>query len=109
MSIFYKTSNTGENILKNLKYIFSCVTRFSKIENICSEDDFSAGILYIFPSIIILLFREFFPLTLAEGFSLEFERQQVSLSLQDSSQYSQQCSSLDVLYSSSYFQVLQFL
>ena len=36
--------------------------------------------------IIILLFWEFFTPTLADGFSLEFEWQQVSSSLQDSSQ-----------------------
>ena len=47
-----------------------------------------------------------------EGFSLEFEWQQVSLSLQDSSKYSdwsQQCCSLDSLHPSHYFQVLQSL
>ena len=35
--------------------------------------------------IIILLFWEFFSPALADGFSLEFERQQVSSSLRDSS------------------------
>ena len=35
--------------------------------------------------IIILLLLEFFTLALADGFSLEFEWQQVSSSLQDSS------------------------
>ena len=42
--------------------------------------------------IIILLFWEFITLTsaLADGFSLEFEWQQVSSNLQDSSQYSSQ-------------------
>ena len=46
---------------------------------------------------------------LADGFSLEFEWQQVSSSLQDSSQYSgrsQQCCCLDSFHSFSYFQVL---
>ena len=37
--------------------------------------------------IIILLFWEFFTSALADGFSLEIEWQQVSSSLQDSSQY----------------------
>ena len=49
---------------------------------------------------------------LADGFSQEAEWQQVFSSLQDSSQYfcwSQQCSSLDSLHSSSNFQVLQSL
>ena len=36
---------------------------------------------------IILIFWEFFTLVLADGFSLEFEWQQVFSSLQDSSQY----------------------
>ena len=38
--------------------------------------------------IIILIFWEFFTTELADDFSLEFEWQQVSSSLQDSSQYS---------------------
>ena len=55
---------------------------------------------------------EFFAPALADGLSLKFECQTVSLSLQDSSQYSgrsQQCCSWDSLHSSSYFQVLQSL
>ena len=47
---------------------------------------------------------------LADGFSLEFEWQQVSSNLQDSSQYSgrpQQCCRLDSLYPSANFQILQ--
>ena len=55
---------------------------------------------------------EFFKSVLADGFSLEFEWQQVSSSLQDSSQYSgrpQQCCRLDSLYPSAKFQVLQAL
>ena len=54
----------------------------------------------------------FFTLALADGFSLEFEWQQVYSSLQDASQYSgrcQWCSHLDAIHSSSYFQVLQSL
>ena len=43
------------------------------------------GIIII---IIILLFREFFTPASADSLSQEFERQQVSPSLQDSSQYS---------------------
>ena len=54
----------------------------------------------------------FFTSVLADGFSLEFEWQQVSSSLQDSSQYSgrsQQCCRLDGLLSSANFEVLQTL
>ena len=36
----------------------------------------------------ILLFWKFFTPALADGFSLEFERQRISSSLQDCSQYS---------------------
>ena len=39
-------------------------------------------------AIIIITSLEFFTLALADGFSLEFEWQQVSSSLQDSSRYS---------------------
>ena len=62
--------------------------------------------------IIILLFWEFFTPTFADGFPRESEWQQVSSSLQDSSQYSgrsQKYCSLDGLHYSSYFQVLQAL
>ena len=48
----------------------------------------------------ILLIREFFILALADGFPLEFEWQQVSSSLQDSSQYYDR---MDDLHSYSYF------
>ena len=60
--------------------------------------------------IIIIYFLEFFTSALADGLSLEFEWQQVSSSLQDSSQdssHSQQCCRLDSLYPSANFQVLQ--
>ena len=66
-------------------------------------------------SFCLLLFftpLEFFTSVLADGFSLEFEWQQVSSSLQDSSHYSgrpQQCCHLDNLYQSANFQVLQAL
>ena len=62
--------------------------------------------------IIIITPLEFFTSVLADGFSLEFEWQQVSSSLQDSSQYSgrpQHCCRLDSLYLSANFQVLQAL
>ena len=53
---------------------------------------FSTSIINIItlaiPIIIIIYSLEFFTSVLADGFSLEFERQQVSSSLQDSSQYS---------------------
>ena len=49
----------------------------------------SWGFLIIIIIIIdILLFWEFFTPTLTDGLSLEFEWQQVSSSIQDSSQYS---------------------
>ena len=62
----------------------------------------------------VLLFYslEFFTRALVDCFSLVFEWQQVSSSLQDSSQYfcqSQQCCSLNSLHLSSYIQVLQSL
>ena len=53
-----------------------------------------------------LFIREFFTSVLADGFPLEFEWQQVSSNLQDSSQYSvqsQHCCSLNSLHLSSYF------
>ena len=62
----------------------------------------------------LLLFtpQEFFTSVLADGFSLEFEWQQVSSSLQDSSQDSgrpQQCCRLDSLNPSANFQILKAL
>ena len=62
--------------------------------------------------ILILLTWVFFTPALADGFHQGSEWQQVSSSLQVSSQYSgrsQQCQSLDGLHLSSYFQVLQSL
>ena len=63
-------------------------------------------------TLVLLLFSpsDFFTSVLADGFSLEFEWQQVSSSLQDSSHdsgRSQQCCRLDSLYPSANFQVLQ--
>ena len=63
--------------------------------------------LKIFPSSSS---SEFFISVLADGFSQEFKWQQISSSLQDSSQdsgRSQQCCHLDSLYSFANFQVLQ--
>ena len=64
-----------------------------------------------FTFLLLLLFTplEFFTSVLADAFSLEFEWQHVSSSLQDSSQdsgRSQQCSHLDSLYPSANFQLL---
>ena len=61
---------------------------------------------------LLLLFTplEFFTSVLADGFSLEFEWQQVSSSLQDSSRdsgRSWQCCHLDSLYSSANFQIFR--
>ena len=58
---------------------------------------------------LLFTLLEFFTSVLADGFSLEFEGQQVSSSLQDSSRdsgRSQQCCHLDSLYPSANFQVL---
>ena len=46
----------------------------------------------------MLLLWEFFPPALADGFSPESEGQQVSSDLQDSSQYTSRCDSLDYLW-----------
>ena len=57
-------------------------------------------------TIIIIFIWEFFTSALADGFPLESEWQQVSSSLQDSSEYSswsQECCNLDSLCSFSYF------
>ena len=70
----------------------------------------SKGLLLL---LLLLLFTwAFFTSILTDGFSLEFEWQQVSSGLQDSSQYSgrsQKCCSLDGLHSSSNFQIHQSL
>ena len=60
---------------------------------------------------MLLFLFEFFIPALANGFSMGFEWQQVSSSLQNSSQYSsrsQNCCSLDGLHPSCYFQLRQF-
>ena len=68
-----------------------------------------------YPIIIIIIIihsLEFFTPALADCFSLESEWQQVSSSLQDSSQYSgrsQKCCRLDGFNPSANFQVLQSL
>ena len=66
------------------------------------------SVIYLHLALFIPL--EFFASVLADGFSPESEWQQVSSSLQDSSQdsgRSQQCCHLDSLYPSANFQVLQ--
>ena len=63
-------------------------------------------------SYIIIIPGEVFTSMLADGLSQESEWQQVSLSLQESSQYSgssQSRTNLDGIHLSSSFQVLQFL
>ena len=73
----------------------------------------TAKFTILFYLIIIIIFfysSEFFTSDLPDGFSLEFEWQHVSSSLQDSSRdsgRSQQCCHLDSLYPSANFQVLQ--
>ena len=67
--------------------------------------------VHVFWLSLLLLFTplEFSTSVLADGFSLEFEWQQVSSSLQDSSKdsgRSQQCCHLDSIYPSANFQVL---
>ena len=69
-------------------------------------------IIIIIIIITIIYSLEFFTSMLADGFSLEFEWQQVSSSLRDSSQdssRSQHCCHLDSLYPSANFQVFQAL
>ena len=58
--------------------------------------------------LLLLLLLEFFTSALADGLSLWFEWHEVSLNLQDSSQYSgwsKKCNSLDGLHSTFYFHV----
>ena len=68
------------------------------------------GIILSPPITLSLTPWEFFTSALADGLSLEFEWQQISSNIQDSSQYSvwsQWRCSLDCLHLSRYFQVLQ--
>ena len=91
----------------SLSLSLSIYLSMRKLRKIILEDYFLLSIyLSIYLSILFLLLSEFFTIALADGFSLEFEWQEVSSSLQDSSQDSvrtQLCSSLDGLHSSSYF------
>ena len=55
----------------------------------CSLIHFCANIRHLLIIIIVIIYSlVFFTSALADGFSLEFEGQQISSSLQDSSQYS---------------------
>ena len=70
--------------------------------------------MYVCTYVLLLSFTplEFFTSVLTDGFSQEFEWQQVSSSLQDSSQdsgYSLQCCRFDSLCPSANFQVFQAL
>ena len=68
--------------------------------------------IYIFLLFFDISLRKYFKPALADGLSLESERQQVSLGLQDTSHYSsqpQQCCRLDSLRSSSDFQFFQII
>ena len=90
--------------LKNLRTLEWC-----KKQSLKAMEDIKLPLLERW---LLLLFTplEFFISVLADGFSLEFEWQQVSSSLQDSSQYSghsQQCCHLDSLFPSTNFQVIQ--
>ena len=79
-----------------------CISKFQRILHIS----------IIINIIFIILFWEFFKSASGYGFSLEFEWQQISSNLLDSSQYSgrsQYCSILDGLHSSANFQVFQYL
>ena len=71
---------------------------------IITRSDRQADNIIIIIIIIIITILEVFTSVLADGFSLEFDWQQVSSSLQDSSQ--QYCR-LDSLYPSANFQVSQ--
>ena len=90
-------------------------------DDIISIEPFNTLLLIVFTQLmlsayfiyfIILLIGEFFTPALADGFPPEFEWQQVSSSLLDSSLYfgrSQQCCSLDGLHLWSYFKILHTL
>ena len=91
--------------LFSLSFNFTLACRDIKINNLVGSLFFVDYHWILLPITRFLLFipLEFFTSVLADGFSLEFEWQQVSSSLQDSSQYSgrlQQCCRLDSLYPS---------
>ena len=68
--------------------------------------------IYIYIYIVCVCYFtpwEFFTSELVDNFSLKLEWQQVSSSFQDSSQYSQQCCSLDSFHPPQHFQVFQSL
>ena len=96
--------------------VFTYLTVFFDMLLFVGADISIRSYVFLFSSLNTIsvwwFFLLFFTSVLDEGFSLEFEWQQVSLSLQDSSQYSgcpQQCCHLDSLYPSANFQVLQAL
>ena len=100
------------------KLIFQHINEYNTFRNILVIAHLNFLILYFDSDhrlrVIITIFTplEFFTSVLADGFLLEFEWQQVSSSLQDSSQYSgrpQQCCRFDSLHPSANFQVLQAL
>ena len=102
---------TGINVTFMFHYFFNSQARSTYLSFFSLSFNFT---LWSTGTALLLLFTplEFFTSVLADGFSLEFEWQQVSSSLQDSSQYSgrtQQCCRLDSLYPSANFQVLQAL
>ena len=76
-------------------------------------ENFMRLIIKIIIIIFIIIYSlEYFTSALADGLSLEIEWQQVSSSLQDSSQYSgrlRKCCCLDGLHSAANFQILQAL
>ena len=91
-----------------LFWVNRCVFLFFLLSS-SSSTSFAMLLIHL---LLLSLFTtlEFFTSVLPDGFSLEFEWQQVSSSLQDSSQYSfrsQQCCHLDSLYPSANVQVLQ--
>ena len=120
VSIRSPITNSSSNLIKPLKTVPRALIIISITIFSCSLA-FSNSCLFLFSLIFslwsagtVLLFTplEFFTSVLADGLSLEFEWQQVSSSLQDSSQYSgrhRQCCRLDSLHPSANFQVLQAL
>ena len=105
-------------VLENLVYSFIVITLSSTLTQIGSTSEDPMGEIELFNHFLgIIIINNLIPLelftsVLADGFSLEFGWQEVSSSLQDSSQYSghpQQCCRLDSFQPSANFQVLQAL
>ena len=92
--------------------LFSFFPFYSVVWRNTKTDNFANSLFFVDYYMVIVIIYSFrvFTSVLADGFSLEFEWQQVSSSLQDSfqdSSRSQLCCRLDSLYSPANFQVFQ--